>query len=220
MLMQKERADIVTFGKRMVSSGLTKATGGNLSIFNPEQRLIAISPGSMDYFSVTPEDVAVVNLQGDQIEGAAKPSSELALHTVFYEKRDDLSALVHTHSVYATILSCLQWHIPAVHYLVGLAGKDIRCAPYAVFGSQALAKNAFDYMDGRRAVILANHGLLAGGASIEEAFSTAEMIEFCAEVYYKTRCAGEPVLLSDEEMTAAMERMEKYYAVKSRASRD
>ncbi len=211
MLLKKERQLIAEFGKKMLSGNLTKGTGGNLSIFNPEQRLLAISPGSMDYEKVEPEDVAVVNLEGAKIEGRCKPSSELEMHSVFYKGRRDILSLVHTHSVYATVISCLRWQLPGVHYLVGLAGKDVLCAPYSVFGSRELAENAFEYMGGRKAVLLANHGLLAGGKSIEEAFTTAEIIEFCAELYYKTKCAGEPVLLSEKQMEQAIERLGKYY---------
>ena len=89
---------------------------------------------------------------------------------IFYQSRDDISAVVHTHSVHATTLACLGLELPAVHYLIGFAGSSVRCAPYATFGTDELARNALDYMEGRKAVLLANHGLIAGGATIQEAF--------------------------------------------------
>lgn len=210
MLMEKERKLIVEFGRKLATSGLTRGTGGNLSIYNRKERLIAISPSGIDYFEVKPENVAVLTIEGKQIDGDKKPSSEVELHRIFYERRADIDAMIHTHTIYATTLACLNWSLPPVHYMVAVAGKDVRCAPYATFGTRQLAENAFEFMKDRKAVLLANHGLLAGGSSLDEAFNITEQIEYCAEIYYRTRCIGEPVILSDEEMELMKEKFKTY----------
>jgi len=210
MLMEKERRLIVEFGRRLVTSGLTSGTGGNLSIYNREEKLMAISPSGIDYFDIEPENVAVLNIEGEIIDGNKKPSSEVELHRIFYERRRDIDAIIHTHTIYATTLACLNWALPPVHYMVALAGKDVRCAPYATFGTKELAENAFEAMKDRKAVLLANHGLLTGGSSLGEAFNITEQIEYCAELYYRTKSIGEPVILSQEEMDLMKEKFKTY----------
>ncbi len=210
MLMEKERKLIVEFGKKLVTSGLTKGTGGNLSIFNREKKLMAITPSGIDYFEIRPEDVVVLTIEGKQVDGDKKPSSEVELHRIFYERRTDIDAMIHTHTIYATTLACLNWSLPPVHYMVAVAGKDVRCAPYATFGTRELAENAFQFMKDRKAVLLANHGLLTGGSSLQEAFNITEQIEYCAELYYRTKCIGEPVIISDEEMELMKEKFKTY----------
>lgn len=210
MKLEKERIEIVKYGRRLVDSKLTKGTGGNLSVFNRAEQLMAISPSGMDYYETQPEDVVVLNLAGEIIEGDKKPSSEVDLHRIFYQGRDDLDAIIHTHTVYATTLSCLRWELPAVHYLIAVAGKNVRCADYATFGTQELAENAFKAMKDRRAVLLANHGLVAGAETLERAFSITEEIEYVAELYYRTKGIGEPVILDDEEMARMAMKFKSY----------
>ncbi|MBO1003671.1 L-fuculose-phosphate aldolase [Pseudogracilibacillus auburnensis] len=200
MLLEKERIDIVEYCQKLLQTGLTKGTGGNISIFNREQGFMAISPSGIEYDRLVPEDVVVLDLQHNIVEGTKKPSSELAMHSIFYKKREDIDAVVHTHSTFAKTLSSLRWNLPAVSYLVAYAGKDVRCAKYASFGTEELAENAFQAMENRKAVFLANHGLLTGAKDIANAFNIAEEIEFCAEVYYRAKSIGEPVILDDTEM--------------------
>jgi len=135
LILLNERQEIVEYGKKLVTSGLTKGTGGNLSIFNRKEGLMAISPSGIDYFKITPKDVVVLDLDGNIIDGDKKPSSELEMHRIFYKNRDDIDAIIHTHSTYATILSCLNVPLPPVHYMVALAGLNVRCAKYATFGT-------------------------------------------------------------------------------------
>lgn len=210
MLLQLEREKVVEYGKKLITSGLTKGTGGNISIFNREQGLVAISPSGIDYFETEPEDVVVLDVTGKVVDGKRKPSSELDMHLIFYQKRSDLNALVHTHSPFCKTIACLGWEIPPVSYLVAYAGPNVRCAPYATFGTKELAEAAFEGMKDRRAVLLANHGLIAGAHNVETAFTIAEEIEFCAQIYYQTKSVGEPVLLSEEEMALLAKKFETY----------
>ena len=138
------------------------------------------------------------------------PSSERDMHRIFYKYRTDLDAIVHTHTTFAATISCLNQPLPAVHYLVAFAGEDVRCAEYATYGTVQLAKNAFEAMKDRKAVLLANHGLLAGGANLAEAYGVTEQIEFCCELYYRAKSIGEPVILPSDEMVRMIERFKDY----------
>lgn len=211
MLLAEERQAIVDGGNAMVRAGLTAGTGGNLSLVCRRRGLIAISPSGVDYAAMRPQDVALVDLKGHTVGGVFKPSSELGFHLMLYRRRPAINAVVHTHSVYATTLACLGWELPAVHYLVGFAGRKVPVAPYATFGTDALAASVAatlgaDY----NAVLLANHGLVAVGHDLQAALNTAEEVEFAARVYYQARCAGQPVLLPDREMDVVIEKFKTY----------
>lgn len=200
MRLEKERKQVVEYGKKIVTSGLTKGTGGNISIYNKEEKLVAISPSGLDYFNTEPEDVVLVDLYGEVVDGDRKPSSELDMHLIFYREREDIEAVVHTHSPYAKTIASLGWELPAVSYLVAFAGPNVRCAPYETFGTKELAEVALEGMADRRAVFLENHGMIAGAGNIEAAFTIAEEIEFCSRIYYQAKCIGEPKILSEEEV--------------------
>ena len=136
MLMQEERELVVEYGKKMSAARLSTGTSGNISIYNAEKGLVAISPSGMDYFSTTPEDVVILDLDGKVVDGKRKPSSEWALHTTFYKHKPHARAVVHTHSVYCTTLAVLGEPIRAVHYVIGDAGAaEVPCAPYQLFGT-------------------------------------------------------------------------------------
>lgn len=210
MLMIKQREELVDYGKKLITSGLTKGTGGNLSIYDRENGLIAITPSGIDYFEITPEDIVILDIDGKQVEGNKKPSSEFEMHRIFYKNRTDIDAIIHTHTMFATTMACLRWELPAVHYMIALAGKNVRCAEYATFGSLELAENAYEAMKDRRAVLLANHGLLAGANDLANAFNITEEIEYVSEIYYRTKCIGQPVILSDDEMRIMEVKFENY----------
>lgn len=211
MLLQKEREDVVKYCQMLITHGLTKGTGGNISILNREEGLFAISPSGIDYFETEPEDIVVMNLKGEIVDGDRKPSSEHELHRIFYTDRDDVAAVVHTHSVYSTVLATLREGLPASSYLVAFSGYDVRCAEYASYGSVELAKNTFEAMKERNAAFMANHGLIAGGSDILNAFNIVEQIEQCAEVYVKARSIGTPVLLDHDEMTRMIDSFNNSY---------
>ena len=217
MLLQEEREQVVAYCKKLITQGLTKGTGGNISICNREKGLFAISPSGIDYFETEPEDVVVMDLQGRVVDGKRKPSSEHELHRIFYENREDINAVVHTHSVYCTVLAVLREELPASSYLVAFAGgPNVRCGDYASFGTRELAEITYKAMEGRNAALMANHGLLAGAEDILNAFNIAEQIEGCAEVYVKARMIGKPVILDEEEMETMVDRFRHSYGQKKK----
>lgn len=210
MLLQNQRSDIIRFGRRLLTAGLTTGTGGNLSIYDRESDLIAISPSGVDYETMTLEQVPVVDPHGTVLQGDCSPSSELGFHLALYQQRDDIRAVVHTHSVYATTMACLNWEIPAVHYLVAFSGHKVPLAPYATFGSSQLADNVAGAIGEHNAVLLANHGLVTVGANLPTAFAAAEEIELVARIYYQAKCIGEPVILPTDEMTRVIGKFASY----------
>jgi len=211
MLLKKERELVAEYGRKLIETGLTTGTGGNISIYNEKEGLMAIKPSGIEYFKIKAEDVVIMDLSGNKVEGDKKPSSEYNMHRIFYQNRGDVRAVVHTHSTYSTTISCLNEEIPAVHYLVAFSGEKVPCAKYATFGTPQLAENAYKAMGKKyNATLLANHGLLAVGNNIATAFATAEEIEFCAELYYRTKAVGEPVILSPEEMKLMNEKFKNY----------
>lgn len=210
MLMEKARKEIVEYGKKLVTSNLTKGTGGNLSVFDRETGYMAITPSGIDFFEIQPEDIVIMDLEGNIVEGDRLPSSEWEMHLLQYKERTDLDAVIHAHTTYATVLACLRWELPATHYMIAVAGKNVRCAEYATYGSHELAVNATKAMMDRRAVILANHGILAGANDLLNAFNIIEEIECCSQIYYMAKSIGEPVVLPDEEMALMAEKFKTY----------
>ncbi|NDY74333.1 L-fuculose-phosphate aldolase [Desulfobacter hydrogenophilus] len=210
MELENEREAIVRFGLKMVASGLTTGTGGNLSIIDRSSGKVAVSPSGVEYAALQPHEVVFTDMQGNVIDGDAKPSSELGFHLSLYHRRKDVQAVVHTHSPYAVTMACLGWEIPAVHYLVGFAGKKVPLAPYATFGTPELAEIVAEHIGDYNALLLANHGLVAVGSSIDTAFAIAEEIEFVARIYYQTKSIGNPIILTDEEMDTVLEKFKTY----------
>jgi L-fuculose-phosphate aldolase len=211
MILQKERNAIVAFGKKLLTSGLTAGTGGNLSVANRKKNLIAVTPSGVDYLEMSPEDVVLVGMEGGLIETSKyKPSSELLFHLALYRRRQDIQAVVHTHSVYATTLASLGWEIPPFHYLVAYSGKKVPLASYATFGSEKLARNVAEAIGGNNAVLMESHGVVTVGATLAKAFEAAEIIEYVARVYYLAKNLGEPAILSDEEMKKVIEKFKGY----------
>jgi len=214
MLLPELRSAVVRYGKELLRARLTTGTGGNLSALAPGRDLLAISPSGLDYRTLAPEDVSVLDLEGRLLEGAS-PSSELAFHLAVHQARPDVFAVVHTHSVNATTLACLGWELPPVHYLVGFAGTKVPLAPYATFGTKELAENVVRSLGQHNAVLLANHGLVAGGPDLEWAFNTAEEVELVAEIYLKAKSVGEPIILPEDEMDRIVEKFKHYGARRS-----
>jgi L-fuculose-phosphate aldolase len=211
MLMQEERELVVEYGKKMSAAHLSTGTSGNISIYNAEKGLMAISPSGMDYFSTTPEDVVITDLNANIVDGKRKPSSEWALHTTFYKHKPHAGAVVHTHSVYCTTLAVLGEPIRAVHYVIGDANTDtVPCAPYQLFGTEALAEAAMEVCGESDAVLLGNHGLVCCGKNIKSAYGLACNLEFIAELQLRAMSVGKPNVLSKEQMAEVMVKFQSY----------
>ena len=214
MLLKEEREQVVEYCLKSMNAGLTNGTSGNISIFNREKGLIAISPTGVEYDKMTAEEVSVVDLTGKVLEGK-KPSSELEMHSLFYRRRTDINAVIHAHTIYCTTIACLRQDLPAVDYMLAIAGgNNVRCAEYATYGSDELAENCFKSMEGRKAVLLANHGLTCGAVDIKNALNIAIQVEYCAELYVRAKSIGEPVILPDEEMEGMLEKFKSYGQIK------
>lgn len=210
MILEKERELVVEYGRKLVETGLVKGTFGNISIYNEEKKLMALSPSGMDYDKIDPEDVVILSLDGKVVSGKRKPSREYDMHRIFYMNRPDIRAVVHTHSYYATVLACLHWSIPPLHYEVAYGGKEILCSKYVQFGTWELAEEALRTMGTGNACLLGNHGLLAAAETISYAFDVAQQIEYTAGLYYGTKTVGEPVLLNDMQIEAARNAFKTY----------
>jgi len=210
MRLREEREAIVEYGKNLITSNLTTGSGGNLSIYNRAEGLIAIKPSGVDYFKMKPEDVVVVAPDGKIVDGNLQPSSEIKFHLALLQYREDINAVVHTHQVYATTIACMNWELPAVHYLVGFSGNKVPLAKYATFGSQELSDNILAAIGSYNACLMANHGIVTVGKDIGSAFATAEELELVSRLYYQTKCIGDPVILSDKEMIIIGEKFKTY----------
>ncbi|MDT2572258.1 L-fuculose-phosphate aldolase [Enterococcus raffinosus] len=206
----KERALIVEYGKKLITEKLTTGTGGNISIYLPEEEVMLISPSGIPYFETKPEDIVLMDLQGNIVEGERKPSSEYDLHSIFYANRPDVRSVVHTHSEYATTFACLQQEIEPLHYIIGSVGEKVRCCEYKTFGTRELAEEAFRFIHEDNGILLGNHGVLTIGSDLASAFGVAKDIEFLAKLDYRARCIGTPKLLNQEQMKEVLEKFETY----------
>ena len=215
MILEKEREQVIEYSLKLLSEGLTNGTAGNVSIFNREKGLVAISPTGVNYSELTPEMISIVDLEGKLIEGL-KPSSELEMHMILYRNREDVNAVIHTHPVYTTVLACLRQDLPAIDYMIAVTGATkVRCAEYASYGTKELAENAYKAMGSSLAVILANHGLTTAGKDIANAFNITVQVEYISNLYIKARNIGEPIILPDKEMNSMLERFKTYGQIKS-----
>jgi hypothetical protein len=215
MILEKEREQVIEYSLKLLSEGLTNGTAGNVSIFNREEGLVAISPTGVNYSELTPEMISIVDLEGKLIEGL-KPSSELEMHMILYRNREDVNAVIHTHPVYTTVLACLRQDLPAIDYMIAVTGATkVRCAEYASYGTKKLAENAYKAMGSSLAVILANHGLTTAGKDIANAFNITVQVEYISNLYIKARNIGEPIILPDNEMNSMLERFKTYGQIKS-----
>lgn len=211
MLLQKERELVAEYGKKMSAAGLSTGTSGNLSIYVPEKGLMAISPSGIGYFDIRSEDVVVTDLEAGIVEGTRKPSSEWALHTLFYKRKPHIRAVVHTHSMYCTTFAVLGRPLQAVHYAIAGAGAaEVPCTPYYPFGTLELAEAAVETAGKCDAVLLGNHGLVACGKDMAGAYGLALNLEYVAELQYRTLCIGTPNLLSREDMEDVSKRFQSY----------
>lgn len=193
-------AGIVAVAQAIDLAGFCPSKSGNVSARTEAGFLI--TPSGLPYAQTTPADLIELSLDGAVLSGARKPSSEWPFHAAIYRARPEAQAIVHTHSPRATALSCTRRGIPAFHYMIALCGgADIRCADYATFGTPELAENAVRALEGRKAVLLANHGVIALGASLAGAQQIVAEVENLAGQYLDILAAGlDPVILDEAEM--------------------
>ena len=204
------REEILATCRHLDSIGLNRGTSGNVSCREGDYFLI--TPSGIPVALLDSKSIVAVNFDGS-VKGTGKPSSEWHFHRDILKSRPDINAVVHTHSIYATALSCLREDLPAFHYMIAVAGGDsIRCAPYALFGTEELSNNALHALIDRKACFLANHGVIALGRSVDEALSLATEIESLSQQYLIARQVGKPVLLSKEEMQQVILRFKNYGA--------
>ena len=219
MLMQEAREQIVLFGNRLITDRLTQGTAGNISVYDPDQELMAISPSGIPYHETQPEDIVVMDLNGRILDGTRKPSSEYALHSAFYLSRPEAGAVVHAHAMYCTTLACIGQSLKAVHYAIADAqAAEIPLVPYHTFGTQELAeavKDALVYYAPCRGLLLANHGMCAFGENLKQAYGLALTMEWCAQLQWQCMTAGTPVILTDYQMAEAMNRYKSYGQTKN-----
>jgi L-fuculose-phosphate aldolase len=202
------RQRIIEACHQMERSGLNRGTSGNVSCREGDHFLI--TPSGVPVPQLRSESIVAMGFKGEII-GEGKPSSEWHFHLDLLKNRPELNAIVHTHSPHATALACLREDLPAFHYMIAIAGGDsVRCAPYALFGTEALSAHAVNAMKDRKACLLANHGLIAAGRDLDEAMAVATEIESLCQQYLLARQTGQPVLLSSEEMLAVIDRFRSY----------
>ena len=202
------REQIIATALEMNARGLNRGKSGNVSARTDDGFLV--TPTGLAYESTQPGDVVVMTLDGTA-HGPRLPSSEWRFHRDIYAARREVGAIVHAHSPFATSIACIGRDIPPFHYMIAIAGgKDIRCAAYATFGTQQLSDHAKRALEGRKACLLANHGMIAVGASLTAALALAVEVEALAEQYWRALQIGTPNLLSDAEMEVVLEKFRTY----------
>ena len=207
--MENLRIALVEASAELVARGLNQGTAGNISVRC--EGGILITPSGIEPGAMRPDMMARMTLSDETWEGPAKPSSEWRLHRDILSHRSDVGAVVHTHSLYATVLSTLHRPIPALHYMIaGFNGPEIRCTPYAPFGTQVLSDLIIEHLGDRHGVLLGNHGMVATGSTLRQALWRAAELETLAKMAYLAGCAGAPVILSDAEIERTVDRFKDY----------
>jgi L-fuculose-phosphate aldolase len=200
---------VIATCREIARRGLTHGTSGNVSLRRDAQSFY-VSPTGMPYEALEAADIPLMRLDGIWF-GRRRPSSEWRFHRDILKARADVGAIVHTHSLHATALACNGKGIPAFHYMVAVGGgADIRCAPYATFGTQALSDYALEALDGRRACLLANHGVIATGTNLHAALALAGEVENLAAQYCAALQIGTPRILGADEMDIVLEKFRTY----------
>jgi L-fuculose-phosphate aldolase len=209
MTDKKLREAVIAACRELVQRGLAYGTSGNVSVRRDERRFF-VSPTGMPYDALEPDDITLMDVDGRWF-GRRRPSSEWRFHRDVFRSRDEVAAIVHTHSPKATSLACTGRGIPAFHYMVAVAGgSNIRCAPYYTFGTQELSDAAVAALEGRKACLLANHGVIAVGANLPAAVALAGEVETLAAQYCTALAIGEVRILNEIEMRRVVEKFSAY----------
>lgn len=199
MTLSEIKLDIIKHCQKLKESGLVAGTWGNISVKHDNK--IVITPSGVDYTKLIEEDIVVCDLDGNVIEGKRNPSSELSTHMAIYKKRSDISAVIHTHSIYATAISTTRKNIPAiVEDMAMVIGGEVSCSKYALPGTPELANNVIEVIGDKYAVLMANHGAVGIGRSLSEAFLVCEILEKSAKIYLLGTQIGKPIPISAEDV--------------------
>jgi L-fuculose-phosphate aldolase len=202
------RTQMVLTARRLDQLGLNRGSSGNIGVRCSGGFLV--TPSGVSPALLRPAAMVLMDMDG-AAKGPAVPSSEWRIHRDILFARQDVGAVVHTHSTFATTLATLRTEIPPFHYMIAVAGGDsIRCAEYALFGTQELSNFALAALEGRLACLLANHGLIALGRDLAEASSLAGEVESLCEQYWRALQIGSPHILSKADMSAVLERFKSY----------
>lgn len=211
--MQAQRQQLLEISRELCRLGLNRGTSGNVSVRvdnEDGQPGFLITPSGMAAEHMTEDDIVWMDFSANWV-GQRQPSSEWRFHLDILQQRPQINAVIHTHSMFATTLSTFRRDIPPFHYMIAVAGGDsIRCAPYALFGSQLLSDHALAALYDRKACLLANHGMIAIGESLQQALRVAEEVETLCEQYLRALQIGEPHLLTHEEMREVQEKFKGY----------
>ena len=200
--------DLLNSTLALQALGLNQGTSGNASVRHGDGFLI--TPSGMPINEMSDNSMVEMNMHGEAI-GTGKPSSEWRFHRDIYQARPEVGAVIHTHSMFATTLATLRLDIPAFHYMIAVVGGDtIRCSDYALFGTQRLSDSAIEALKDRRACLLANHGMIAVGKSLQQALDVALEVETLCEQYWRALQIGSPAILSAEEMRAVFDQFKNY----------
>jgi L-fuculose-phosphate aldolase len=208
--LRELRAEVVAVMRILQHAGLNYGAAGNVSTRVDDGFLV--TPTGVPPDELEPDQIVLLDYAGEAPhEQRWRPSSEWRFHRDIYVARPEINAVVHVHSTYATALSCTRRDMPAFHYMICTAGGDsVRCAPYALFGTQALSDVAVAALEGRRACLLANHGMIAIGSTLPAALRLTTEIEELARQYCITLQIGGPKILDDAEMSEVLERFKTY----------
>lgn len=197
------REELCEYGRRCVEQGLVIGTSGNLSV--RDGNLVTVTPSGVALDQLTPEACPIVDLEGYLVEGDTQPSSETPMHLALYQATG-AQAIVHTHSVFGTVVATTMTELPPVHYNALLLGGTIKVADYATYGTPELAANVRAAMEGKQAALLANHGGVTIGTSLEQAFSSTRLLEWLCEVYVRGLAIGRPTILTESQLAAVVDR--------------
>ena len=202
------RQQLLGISRRMVEHGLNRGTAGNASVRCGSD--ILITPSALPVAEMSEQDMVLLDADGKVLQGG-KPSSEWRFHCDILKARSEIGAVLHMHSTFATTIACLRHNVPAVHYHIAIAGGDtIRCTPYSVFGEQNLSDLALEALHERKACLLGNHGMIALGKDLNDAFSVALEVEYLCEIYWRTLQAVEPHILSAQQMHEVQQKFVEY----------
>ncbi|MGB9839413.1 L-ribulose-5-phosphate 4-epimerase [Thermovenabulum sp.] len=206
LLLENLRKQVLDAALNLIKYRLVTLTGGNVSGRDPETGLVAITPSGMEYEGLTPEDIVVLDLNGNIVEGKWKPSVDTKFHLYIYKNRSDINSVIHTHSTFASCFAALNEEIPCVvTTLANEVGGSVPVARYTPVGTDEMGPAILEVIGDKRACLLANHGVVAVGPDVRHALVAAVMLEDAAKVYFAARCIGKPIELPESEVIKAKE---------------